>query len=49
MAGWCRSMRVFGSALLLPFVPDASRKAPADAAIPKAVVATSALTKRIVS
>jgi hypothetical protein len=30
-------------------VPDASRNAPAEAAIPSAVVATSALTKRMVS
>jgi hypothetical protein len=42
-------MRVLGSALLFPFVPAASKNAPAEAAMPRAVVATSALTNCIVS
>jgi hypothetical protein len=42
--GWCRSIRVFGSAFLLPLAPAASRNAPIEAAIPRAVVTMSGLT-----
>ena len=47
--GWCRRILVFGSALLLPLAPAASRKAPIEAAMPSAGVTMSGLTKRIVS
>jgi hypothetical protein len=49
MLGWCNSIRVFGRALRLPFVPAESRNAPIEAAIPRAVVATSHLMNCIVS
>src|SRR5215204_3160732 len=49
MCGWCRRILVLGSALLLPFAPAASSVADIEAAIPKAVVATSHETNCIVS
>ncbi len=49
MEAWCSIILVLGSAALLPLAPAVSKNAPAEAAIPRAVVATSALTNCMVS
>ena len=47
--GWWIRIRLLGSAIRLPFAPPASSSEPIDIATPTHIVATSGLTKFIVS